>query len=83
METSQNVGTKSAFKVYHAIKKNTRHMGSKFIVQKHYAEKINTWEREREREREREITGLRVDASSLRIGREKSSMAKKKKLDIC
>ena len=49
MEKSQNVGTKSAFKVYHAIKKNTRHMGSKFIVQKHYAEKINTWEREREK----------------------------------
>ena len=72
MEKNQNVGTKSAFKVYHAIKKNTRHMGSKFIVQKHYAEKINTLERERE------ITGLRVDASSLRIGREKSSTAKKK-----
>ena len=72
MEKSQNVGTKSAFKVYHAIKKNTRHMGSKFIVQKHYAKKINTLERERE------ITGLRVDASRLRIGREKSSTAKKK-----
>ena len=72
MEKSQNVWTKSAFKVYHAIKKNTRHMGSKFIVQKHYAEKINTLERERE------ITDLRVDASSLRIGREKSSTAKKK-----
>ena len=55
MEKSQNVGTKSAFKVYHAIKKNTRHMGSKFIVQKHYAEKINTLERERQRA----ITGLR------------------------
>ena len=39
MEKSQNVGTKSAFKVYHAIKKNTRHMGSKFIEQKHYVEK--------------------------------------------
>ena len=72
MEKNQNVGTKSAFKVYHAIKKNTRHMGSKFIVQKHYVEKINTLERERE------ITGLRVDASRLRIGREKSSTAKKK-----
>ena len=72
MEKSQNVGTKSAFKVYHTIKKNTRHMGSKFIVQKHYAEKINTLERERE------ITDLIVDASSLRIGREKSSTAKKK-----
>ena len=49
MEKSQNIGTKSAFKVYHAIKKNTRHMGSKFIVQKHYVEKINTLEREREK----------------------------------
>ena len=72
MEKSQNVRTKSAFKVYHAIKKNTRHMGSKFIVQKHYAEKINTLERKRE------ITGLRVDALSLRIGREKSNTAKNK-----
>ena len=49
MEKSQNVRTKSAFKVYHAIKKNTRHMGSRFIVQKHYVEKINTLEREREK----------------------------------
>ena len=41
--------------------------------------------REREREREREITGLRVDILSLRIGREKRSTAeikKKKKIFI-
>ena len=29
-------------------------MSSKFIEQKHYAEKLNTWERDREREREKE-----------------------------
>ena len=49
-------------------------MGPKFIVQEHYAEKINTLKRERERERE--ITDSRVDTLSLRIGREKSSAAK-------
>ena len=47
-------------------------MGPKFIVQEHYAEKINTLKRERERE----ITDSRVDTLSLRIGREKSSAAK-------
>ena len=31
-------------------------MGSNFIEQKHYVEKINTRERERERERERAIS---------------------------
>ena len=46
-------------------------MDSKFMVQKHYVEKIIALERERE------ITGLRVNTLSLRIGREKSSMAKK------
>ena len=35
-------------------------MSSKFIEQKHYAEKLNTLERERERERERAITDLRL-----------------------
>ena len=30
-------------------------MGSKFIVQKHYAEKINTLKRERERERDNQF----------------------------
>ena len=45
-------------------------MGPKFIVQEHYAEKINTLKRERE------ITDSRVDTLSLRIGREKSNAAK-------
>ena len=42
-------------------------MGSKFIEQKHYAEKINTLQRERERESE---SNNWFEILSLRIGRE-------------
>ena len=44
-------------------------MSSKFIEQKHYAEKLNTLKRERERERERESNN-RFETLSLRIGHE-------------